>query len=547
MKTKRIISLASAAMLSAQAVSIPVSAETSYHNATLTVNVYDSETGELFKGEGNFLIGRGESVGEGMGGGAMYGSWSPAKQNPYVTDIGYQDGYLFLFSFSNKGEYMIDESKCSPAFTLDNCTEKEIDLYLTGTNNTISQPVSDDITEIPDKSEITFDDLLAMSDDELKAFCEKNGLEYRPTVAGYGSRGMELMLTPDDYKLTDEITVSPVLEELGRGGVNDYDISRMVSDLNFPEEYYNVYPGTVSFENYAECVEEENGEIHDMFYKLAAVGVTVSAGAEEKYPMDRLLVLIPVWAGMNRNYRHFRIPQMGGVIAAQTSESAKGDANTDGKINVSDAVAVLQYISNSEKYPLTPEGIENADCDGDPGVTGSDALAIQRIDAGLESEPVQQEKTVESAQLLEVEEISMSLPDGSRNWSGSILTSAQELDEYINAKEYYPVLSESVSDDLFTDKAVIVIYSREGSGSQYSVISNMAVSGSTLNVSTVTRMPEVVTCDIVVRRYIYSVPLSEVEGISGISFTDSFSCEKDDRLGDEIRQWFREWLDEQMK
>ncbi len=60
-----------------------------------------------------------------------------------------------------------------------------------------------------------------------------------------------------------------------------------------------------------------------------------------------------------------------------------GDANGDGKVNVADAVAVLQYIANKAKFPLDEQGIINADIDGSPGITGSDAIAIQKIDAGV--------------------------------------------------------------------------------------------------------------------------------------------------------------------
>lgn len=61
----------------------------------------------------------------------------------------------------------------------------------------------------------------------------------------------------------------------------------------------------------------------------------------------------------------------------------KGDANCDGKVNVSDAVAVLQYIANQSKYSLTADGIKNGDCDGSAGITGGDAIMIQKIDAGI--------------------------------------------------------------------------------------------------------------------------------------------------------------------
>ncbi len=61
-----------------------------------------------------------------------------------------------------------------------------------------------------------------------------------------------------------------------------------------------------------------------------------------------------------------------------------GDANDDGDVTVADAVAILQFIGNKDKYQLTDDGKLNADCcnPGD-GITGSDALAIQKLDSGL--------------------------------------------------------------------------------------------------------------------------------------------------------------------
>ena len=60
-----------------------------------------------------------------------------------------------------------------------------------------------------------------------------------------------------------------------------------------------------------------------------------------------------------------------------------GDANNDGQITVADAVAVLQCIANTEKYPMSEQGRFNADIDGEDGITGGDASAIQKIDAGI--------------------------------------------------------------------------------------------------------------------------------------------------------------------
>ena len=60
-----------------------------------------------------------------------------------------------------------------------------------------------------------------------------------------------------------------------------------------------------------------------------------------------------------------------------------GDANMDNKTSISDSVTILQYLANSEKYPLSDDAKVNADVfsTGD-GITGNDALSIQKFDAG---------------------------------------------------------------------------------------------------------------------------------------------------------------------
>ncbi|MBR2284223.1 MAG: RICIN domain-containing protein [Ruminococcus sp.] len=59
----------------------------------------------------------------------------------------------------------------------------------------------------------------------------------------------------------------------------------------------------------------------------------------------------------------------------------KGDANKDGKVNIADAIAILQNLANSEKYPLDDIALWNADIDDD-GLTGADAITVQMADAG---------------------------------------------------------------------------------------------------------------------------------------------------------------------
>ncbi|MBQ8961670.1 MAG: glycoside hydrolase family 9 protein [Ruminococcus sp.] len=60
-----------------------------------------------------------------------------------------------------------------------------------------------------------------------------------------------------------------------------------------------------------------------------------------------------------------------------------GDANVDGKVDLQDAVAILQSVALPAKYPLTEKGARLADVDGVEGISGPDALVIQQYDAHL--------------------------------------------------------------------------------------------------------------------------------------------------------------------
>nr|AEV58531.1 scaffoldin C [Ruminococcus flavefaciens] len=62
--------------------------------------------------------------------------------------------------------------------------------------------------------------------------------------------------------------------------------------------------------------------------------------------------------------------------------SLRGDANLDNKVSVADAVAILQSIANKDKYALKPQGAVNGDVGNNDGITGADALRIQKWDAG---------------------------------------------------------------------------------------------------------------------------------------------------------------------
>lgn len=55
-----------------------------------------------------------------------------------------------------------------------------------------------------------------------------------------------------------------------------------------------------------------------------------------------------------------------------------GDSNEDGEVSIADAILIMQSLVNPDEYSLTPQGIANADMNGD-GITTLDALSIQEM------------------------------------------------------------------------------------------------------------------------------------------------------------------------
>ena len=59
-----------------------------------------------------------------------------------------------------------------------------------------------------------------------------------------------------------------------------------------------------------------------------------------------------------------------------------GDANCDGKVDLSDAILIKQYLTNPGKFPLTAAGKANADCASPAGLSDADVSAVLKVTLG---------------------------------------------------------------------------------------------------------------------------------------------------------------------
>ncbi|MDE6538823.1 MAG: glycoside hydrolase family 9 protein [Ruminococcus sp.] len=98
--------------------------------------------------------------------------------------------------------------------------------------------------------------------------------------------------------------------------------------------------------------------------------------------------LVEIGAGnvVNISFKQIEL-FMSDVYSLEKVDVKFGDANMDGSVNVSDAVLIMQSLSNPTDYKLSEIGAKCADVvDNGSGVTAMDALAIQMIGINLITE-----------------------------------------------------------------------------------------------------------------------------------------------------------------
>ncbi|MBR1592052.1 MAG: glycoside hydrolase family 11 protein [Ruminococcus sp.] len=146
------------------------------------------------------------------------------------------------------------------------------------------------------------------------------------------------------------------------------------------------------------------------------------------------------------------------TTTAAVSDRLWGDANLDGKVTISDAVRILQYIANNEKYDLKGEALLNADVynNGD-GITGMDAHSIQKFDAGI------------------ISSLPESYKDG-KTPDTSAATTASADDTVSGEGSIYNISFDKIGDDITTQGNVTLT---TDSDNYYSAGSSAKVSGRT--------------------------------------------------------------------
>ena len=175
----------------------------------------------------------------------------------------------------------------------------------------------------------------------------------------------------------DEVTISDNVKYINDLAFNANNIKSVIIPESVEKVHYRAFSycddlAEVIFKNPdTRIVDDDNKECNNLYYKFGAKGDEDYKGIFKGYK------------GSNAE-KYAETAQI--EFVALLSEKS-GDSNGDGQVSMADAVLIMQYISNPDKYGengtdknhITEQGKKNSDIAGEnDGVTNADALAIQK-------------------------------------------------------------------------------------------------------------------------------------------------------------------------
>ena len=218
-------------------------------------------------------------------------------------------------------------------------------------------------------------------------------------------RPLETYVTDEGIIKNDYVKVNAKYIKKGIFGVNGFNIEPLESVMI--EKNITAQPDYITNEEYPakhEYLGFDSGYQGEFDIDLSDMGETVSIkpiealaadtnGTEDTkqaeeviYECMRCELTIYNSPFFDKYRSECGLVMAGGVLPGKAKEYEEkiGDANVDGEVGLADALTILQYIANSQKYPMYEEGFEVADIVGDgDGVTPLDALEIQKWDAKI--------------------------------------------------------------------------------------------------------------------------------------------------------------------
>ena len=216
----------------------------------------------------------------------------------------------------------------------------------------------------------------------------------------------------------------------------------------------------------------------------------------------------------------------------------KGDVNSDNELNIADAVLLQKWLLASPDTTL-PDW-NRADLYRDGRLDIFDLCLMKRALIEKMNDIPQNVDT--SFKFQSVADIRTN-GDNHTKWTGYIARSESDLLDIIQENEDVSADEISLEDidvNAFNDKSLVIIYGICTAGNSYSIIDDISINGTDIDVSTVSKKPEIATPDMMYRRYIYIIDKNAVTNISGFTFNDTYSFYQNDEESDVVN-WFKDW------
>lgn len=216
----------------------------------------------------------------------------------------------------------------------------------------------------------------------------------------------------------------------------------------------------------------------------------------------------------------------------------KGDVNSDNELNIADAVLLQKWLLAFSDTNL-PDW-NRADLYRDGRLDVFDLCLMKRALIEKMNDIPQNVDT--SFKFQSVADIRTN-GDNHTKWTGYIAHSESDLLDIIQENEDVSadeISLEDIDDNAFNDKSLVIIYGICTAGNSYSIIDDISINGTDIDVSTISKKPEIATPDMIYRRYIYIIDKNAVTNISGFTFNDTYSFYQNDEESDVVN-WFKDW------
>ena len=317
---------------------------------------------------------------------------------------------------------------------------------------------------------------------------------------------------------------------------------------------YIVYCGEVNYSTGAKLMVKQYGTAEIKEYRQYSVsdGIVGAGGGAAKivsiyeavtagtlrlsFAAGRSWENIPDEKKIIRNYiisEDFTITE-----TEEIADVIKGDVNGDFEFNITDAVVLQKWLLAVPDVELV--NWKAGDLCEDDKLDVFDLCLMKRALSEKLNDIPQNANT--SFKLHGVADIRTN-GDNHTKWTGYIARSKSDLLDIIQENEGVTadeISLEDIDDNAFNDKSLVIIYGICTAGNSYSIIDDISIKGTDIDVSTVSKKPEIATPDMLYRRYIYIIDKNLATNVNGFIFNDTSSYYQFEEEAD-IVHWFKDW------